>query len=1110
MTSYRLFLAFSSVLFVSSAAYAQFRAGVQGSVLDPTGATVPDAAITLHNAETGREARVRSNESGYYVFAGLPPGRYTVTAEKTGFKRLTLENVVVEAEQVRGLNLSLETGEIAQSITVTEQAEGVQTENANISRGFSAEQLHALPQINRNPYEVIRLAPGVFGDGGRSGIGNSVQLPNTTGPGGSNSAVFQTEVQVPISANGQRVSSNNFQLDGVSVNSLNWGGAAVITPNQEAVKEMRVTANAYSAEYGRNSGAQIEVISQNGTNDFHGSALFKLNEPGLNAYNPYGGIEAPPVRVNNKFRQFAGSVGGPILREKLFFFASYEGLRNKSTSFDTNFVETAQFRQSVIDSRPGSIAAQIMSEPGIAPRIGASLTVPCPQGFAAGNCQQVSGGLDIGSPGARAGAYTGLSGGGLDGIPDIQFAQLALPGRLRGDQYNGRVDLNLRSNALAFSLFVTSRNETGSYSGGRSRPLADLTTKPLNLASTVTDTWTIAPTLLNQLRFNFTRFSFDGVASSSETNFGIPLIEIESLPFDRIRFGAERSESTPAIFAQNTFEFRDILNWVAGNHALKFGVEIRREQDNNNLAGGARPLYTFDGLFNFANDATKFEAINADPNTGAPADAQRYFRTGVYGAYIQDDWKVRPGLTLNAGVRYEYFSPLTDKRDRISNLVFGPNLLQDARVVQQNRLYEPDRNNFAPRLGFAWNPTSMNRLVVRGGFGLYYNRIPNVLFSNTRGNPPSFARYTVCCGSADSPNAGGKIVYSLGATREPFSFPVNPALATGIDPATGTPKDSVEIWGAPRDMPNAYVYVWSMDVQYALPHNMVATLGYQASSGHKLIRIVNQEFLYPENPRFFGVYFPQPDVNSNFNALNARLTHRFARGLQVDAGYRFSKSIDTLSYEGPGAETNQTYPQDLRSERGPSDFDATHYFIASGAWEIPFRRSQEGLVGRLLGGFELSGILTARSGFPWTPKTGQPVTTPGGPSLSPTRPVEYFGGALMDHSNDAFIRPGGNFPGGGRQYFDISRPGAPGIGRNSFRGPRYFGVDLSVAKRVRLWSEATKLDLRMNLYNAFNQLNLAPFGFVSQSTFIENDTFFGRADRGLAGRVVELQARFEF
>jgi hypothetical protein len=1110
MKFYRFLLAIYAVLFVPAVSQAQFRASVQGNVLDPSGAVVPNATVTLINSETGRQQRSHSNDDGFYVFNGLAPGLYTATAEKAGFRKLTLEDIRVEAEQVRGLNLHLETGEVTQSITVTESGPAVQTENANISGAFSSEQIRALPQLNRNPYELIRLAPGVLGDGARSGVGNAVGLPNTTGPGGSNTSIFQTEVQVPVSANGQRVSSNNYQLDGVSVNSLNWGGAAVVTPNQESVKEMRVTANAYSAEYGRNSGAQIEIISRNGTNEFHGSALLKLNEPGLNAYNRYGGVEAPPVRVNSHFRQFAASVGGPIIREKLFFFASYEGLRNQSTSFDTNFVETDQFRQSVIAARPGSIAAEVLSESGIQPRIAAALTIPCPTGFASGSCQQVAGGLDIGSLAGRTGGYTGIPGGGLDGVPDIQFVQLALPNRLRGHQYNVRGDLNLGVHSLAVSTFITNRRETGSYAGGRSRPLADLTTKPLNLATTLTHTLTINPSLLNQARFNFTRFAFDGVASSPLTNFGIPLIEIESLPFDRIRFGAERSESTPAIFAQNTFEFRDIVNWVVGNHAMKFGVEFRREQDNNNLVGGARPIYTFDGLYNFANDAAKFEGVNVNPNTGAPADAQRYFRTGLYAGFIQDDWKLRPGLTLNLGARYEYFSPMTDKRGQISNLLFGSNLLQDARVVQQERLYEPDRNNFAPRIGIAWTPAALNRLVLRGGFGIYYNRIPNVLFSNTRGNPPNFARYSICCGAADTPYAGGRILYALGSGRDPFSYPANPSLAVGIDPATGTPRDPVEIWGAPRDMPNGYVYVWSTDLQYSLTSSLVATLGYQGSGGHKLIRIVNQNFLYPANPRFFQVLFPQPDVNSNFHALNARLTRRFAQGVQINVGYRFSKSIDTLSYEGPGAETNQTFPQDLRTERGPSDFDATHFFVASGLWELPFRRSQEGFLGRLIGGFQVSGILTARSGFPWTPKTGQAVTTPGGPTLAPTRPVGYFGGALEDYSDDAFVRLGGNFPGGGRQYFDITHPGPPGIGRNSFRGPRYFSTDLSVAKRTRLWSETSALDLRINLYNAFNELNLAPFGFLSQSTFIENNTFFGRADRGLAGRVVELQARFEF
>jgi hypothetical protein len=193
MTAYRFFFALSCTLSIPAAVNAQFRAGLQGSVLDPSGAVVPDASVTLHSSETGRELRVRSNESGYYRFAALPPGLYSVIAEKAGFKKLTLEDVVVAAEEVRGLNLPLETGEFTQSVTVTEQAPSIQTENANISGSFMAEQIRRLPQLNRNPYELIRLSPGVFGDGGRSGIGNAIQLPNTSGPGGSNSSVFQTQ-----------------------------------------------------------------------------------------------------------------------------------------------------------------------------------------------------------------------------------------------------------------------------------------------------------------------------------------------------------------------------------------------------------------------------------------------------------------------------------------------------------------------------------------------------------------------------------------------------------------------------------------------------------------------------------------------------------------------------------------------------------------------------------------------------------------------------------------------------------------------------------------------------------------------------------------------------
>jgi hypothetical protein len=316
---------------------------------------------------------------------------------------------------------------------------------------------------------------------------------------------------------------------------------------------------------------------------------------------------------------------------------------------------------------------------------------------------------------------------------------------------------------------------------------------------------------------------------------------------------------------------------------------------------------------------------------------------------------------------------------------------------------------------------------------------------------------------------------------------------------------------------------------------LTATLGYQGSAGHKLIRLVNQNFLFRNNPAFRAVFFSTPDVNSNYNALNANLVRRFTNGFQVQANYRFSKSIDQLSYEGPGFVTNQTYPQDNRTERGPSDFDVRHYFNMSSLYEVPFFRARNDLVGKLLGGFEITGIVTYRTGFPFTPVVDASTSTPGGINLSPVRPQGYRGPSNIDTSNDAFIT-GSNFPGGGAPFFVVFNQAdgsvaPPGIGRNSFRGPKYFNVDMSLVKQTRLpgfLGEAANLEFRANFFNVFNKLNLAPFSFGSDAVTIGrfdsnfdngpnvprgrlfNNPNFGRATSGLSGRVVELQARFRF
>ena len=1109
---------FALAALLPSLLFAQFGASLQGTVTDPSGGVIPGASLTLKSNETQKTVTAKSSDEGFYRFTGLAPGSYTLTAESKNFSKHVTENIAVQAEQSQGVNVTLQPGSVTDTINVSgESPTLVQTENAQIGGTITAQQVQSLPDFGRDPYELVRLSANVTADMGRAGNGNSISLPNSTGPGGSNSSIFQTENQLPISANGQRMSDNSYMVDGVSVNSLSWGGAAVVTPNQESVKEVVVLTNAYSAEWGRNSGAQISVISKNGTNDLHGSGFFHYASPSLNAYNRWGGpSNARPLRDNNLYRQFGGSLGGPLVKDKVFWFFSYEGLRQSSTGVVNSWVETPQYRQAVIAGRPNSVTAQILQSPGISPRVINVISTPCPSGFAAGTCQQVAGGLDVGSLVGGTSSYTnGNTGGGLDGIPDLEFAQVSVPGRTGGNQYNGRVDFSLTSkDTITVSTYFTILNTLGADASSGGRPMADVNFRPLNTAVTLTYSHDFTPTLLNEARANFTRFAADQVSSNAGVvDWGIPRIEVQGFPFGRVYMGAPWSESTPGLFAQNTYEVRDTLSKVWGSHGFKFGAETRREQDNNNLVGGARPDYVFQGLWDLANSAPIFEQVDVNPQTGGPPNAARSLRTPYYGLFAQDDWKVRPGLTINLGLRWEYFAPPNEAHGNLSNLLFGSQGLANSKVSLVSQFYRPDYRNFGPRAGFAWAPSpAKSNFVVRGGFGMFYNRIPEALFGNAARNPPNFAALGICCGTASNPFVGGQIKYALGANDSPFSYPINPLLAGGINPATGGPTSgSVEIYGAPQYLPNAMVYVYSLGMEFKLPGKIAADVGYSGSEGHHLIRLVNQNFLYTNNPAFYAVYFPMPDDNSNYEAVLGSLRRSIDHGLSFVVNYRWAKSLDNSSYEGPGAVTNQTWPQNNALNWGPSDFDVRHLVNAAAVWQIPVPKTwRTGMVNKILGGWELSPIETWHTGFPWTPVINQSVQTAAGPSLGPIRPTQYFGGAGTDTSNSAF-QTGSNFSKGGAAYFNLTASGLPGVGRNSFRGPRFMQTDLSFAKHVALpwFKENSNLELRAYMFNLFNQLNLAPFSFNDNSTHPDNP-FFGIAGSALAGRGVEFQAKFSF
>ena len=1154
-----------ALLLSSGTVLAQYSASLQGTILDQSSGTVSGAQVKLLNTGTNAAMETTSNDQGFYRFNQLPAGTYSLTITAAGFQKQTVNGVQVTSDLPQTADATLQPGNVQSSVTVTAAAYAtLQTADASVSGTVTSQTIEQLPTIGRDPYELIRTMPGITGTGGRSGNGNTVFLGNTRGPGGSNTSIFQTENQVQVSSSGQRVEQNVYLIDGVSVNSLGWGGAAVVTPNSESVGDLTVVSSDYSAEDGRNSGAQIKTTSKSGTDQYHGSGVFLYQDPNFNAFNKYGGPNsAPPVRVQNNYRQYAGSVGGPILKDKFFFFVSYEGLHSKTNTFGQEWVTTSQYRQQVTQARPNGIVGKILGSANTNPRsvqVLNTAATTCAAVFhanAAAVCRDVSGGLDLGSPGPGVAAgdpYYPIptsaksTGGGFDGAPDIQYVQYYLPAKQTGNQFNGRFDYNITSKDLiSGSAYVTKLNSVSADAGSAGAPDADVALKPLNTAITAIYIRNINATTINEVRSNFTRFADNQLSDNTGIDFGIPRLQVEAYPINDGHIqvaGAPWSPDSPAILAQNTYEVRDTFIKVLGNHTLRAGGQFRWEQDNDNLIGGVRPFYSFSGLWNLANDAPIFEQIYANAQTGGPANAARYFRDRDDALFIQDDWHVNAALTLNLGLRWEYFSPLTEKRGQLDNIFLsatGSSPLVNAQVRHVNQLWNSNWKNFMPKVGFAYAPVGAHqRFVLRGGFGISYNRQNDNIFANSREDNPNYYNYNLCCGTAaapysfSTPFAGGQISFNRGSSSAPNSYPANPLLATGVNAVSGTPNaigggspPAVEIYGAYPNTPDAYSYLYSLEAQTQLPANLVLTTGYQGALSRHLIRLLNQNFLYPQtvgtqSSYFYAVYLPTPDVNSSYNALNVRLAKQLSRGFSADATYTWSKSIDMLSSEGPGAQTNQTDPVNAqKTEYGPSDFDARHRFTASGLWTLPIFPHSKGLLHSVLGGWQIGGILSAYSGFPWTPVTGflnsvSSVTSAA--TINPTRPPVYLNNANQnDRSNSCFIN-GCEFGGTnatstivGTNYFNITNPGPPGIGRNSFRGPGFFSTDASLGKRfaVPMLGEAAGVEVRGFAFNVFNQLNLLPFTFGQDTTHVENSNF-GRPSGALAGRSIQLELRVTF
>jgi hypothetical protein len=1134
-------------------AMAQYRAGLQGTVTDPTGAVVPGAAVTIVDKETNQTQKGTSDGGGTYTFNRLAPAPYTVTVEAKGFATKTIDNVNISGETMQALNIALEAEGGQQSITVTDTAPPINTASANIAGVITGQQLQVLPSSNRDPYQLLRLSPGALGDGSQQGGGGSYSLPGNGGIGGSSAAgaqgsIFAVENRAQTQGNGVRTSGNSFQIDGSQVNSLAWGGGAVITPNQESVKEVQNATSPYDATIGRNSGSQVLIVSKNGTNDFHGSAFFKLHRPGLNAYQRWNGPNSTApgadhtqtlLRDNNQFNQLGGSIGGPIWKDHIFFFFSYEELRSGGTlQQPAHWYETPEFDQLIAQRKQGGVSAAIAGYPGesvaratVNPNSNCSFA-----GLSAANCRTVpyNGGtaIDVGSPlntplGTSDPSYVSNNspgiGGNFDGVPDLFYVNTTNPTNSVAQQFNGRLDWQLNPRDLiAYTIYWVPTSQTSFNGPNRQANLWNTNRLAYSHAALWNHIFT--PTLLNEFRLNGVRWYFNEVTSNPQEPFGLPQGKLDTMgginTGDFQFFGAPG----PGNFAQTTYNLRDTLTKTWHAHNMRFGFDGYRELDNDSQSGQAIPSYTFRNLWEFANDRPRLLNGIFDPRTGTPTTATKYIRSYIYAGYFQDDWRVTPKLTLNMGLRWEYFAPTTEKNNNISNPVLGTGAQTLTGVTMKvgGDLYQTSKNNWGPQFGFAYsiNPSSNHLAVVRGGFGIAYNRMQQAVTLNGRSNPPLVTNVNAVCLDTALNNCPG-VQYS--ASKSPTDingYPVNQsAIATfgsnGL-PVGGAP---LAINAIQQDLPTPLTYKTSLGVEYALSSQWVLSLGYQGSISRHYTRQTNLNWLaYPNlNPSISAFNYFVNDTSASSHAFLAEVRKNMSHSFSITGQYRWGKIMDTASQDY----YIDFYPYDNRYAYGPADYDITHNAKLFGTYAPKFFPNNRLLEG-IFGGIQISGILQYHTGFPWTPiftNTGCNVVYVGSQYCT-LRPGAQIGRGTGGTSNDTFKRMGGQFPNGGLAYFTAptfpatGAPPPPGVGRNGLRGPNYFDTDMDAQKtfgipKNTILGENSGLTVRAMFFNIFNQTNITPFNTGDDNTIITSPNF-GQGSKALGSRTIEFQARLSF
>jgi hypothetical protein len=1065
-------------------ANAQFSSSIEATVLDPTGAAVSSAHAVAENQDTHVKQSAVTSESGYLRFQQLPPGKYAVEIEATGFQKWIQRDILLEGSQTRNIYPKLVVGRAEYSVTVAANAETVETSRGSISRTLETETVEESPLMGQSLYaSVATLAPGITGLGSASG--------NISAAGSEGTTNFASEAGFQINAVGQRQESNEYQVDGTTVNSASRDGVVNISPEPDTVAEMKVSAVSLSADKGRESGAFIEIFTKPGTNNIHGS-LSEMHTDNALMARTLDQASIPKYIRND----FGGTIGGPIFKNKTFFFGSLYWMRSETGETWNETVETNDFVDYVTTNYPNSMAALFFKKAPIAVYPTANFT----------------------TVGTIRGWYLPWDKYAMPDIPDTMnalgtttFNQSPIN---NGFQGHVRIDHNFSdSNKVFYSMF---RNTTQAELA-HGRPVYSYINPNATLYNKLQYLHTFTPQLLNTASIGYTRLTGNQPDVVSE----LPNVSISGDWEGWSQWG-------PSGWTHNNFWINDLLQLAHGAHTLRAGIDVDRQQDLDNFTNGEdRPYFWFYNLLDFAADNPSYSSGPiADVNAHAVATNLYQRAMMLYVApFIQEDWKVTKRFTVNAGIRFDYFghqATVTNGPKAIAFFTPGSGSTLKEQIANgsmqvrgsNGQATTDPQSKIAPRVGFAWDIFGNGRAALHGGYGAFNSKIGEYSYvNNMRTNPPDYGDPSVN-------------IFSYGTTRGDFSYGTSNSGATGfaLPPNVTFAKDAhgglvgtqITVGGIDKNLRPPLTQSWALGFQVNVIGLIFETDYFGTANRHLFLQtdvnryagdmIEHNGYQTRLNSSFSTVTYGDNSGYGNSNAGSFGVSKHFTKGWTLHGTYNWGKSLDLTSSNDNGVGGGESVfdAQNPDAQYGRADYDVRQRLAVDAVWKTP--TIGEGIVRQAVRDWTFSPVMILQSGAPFTVYTsaGYGVGDYNADGYDYDKPNRPSYGDHIHFSHSDFFK-------GGRisvSDFPVPAAGTEGnLGRNTFDGPGYAVVNFAVQRSFQLPKlfDRGVFQLRGELLNAFNHGNYNGVG-----SDIYNSSYFGKSFSGFMAREVQIVGHIRF